>query len=93
MIILDFYSDTCSPCKIVDKHLEQLKKEIKGLFVERYNVDVDLDDPIMQRYGYTVTSLPTLMICDNEYNVLDTKVGALPYPQLKGWIMRYINEN
>jgi len=62
-VLLDFYSDTCSPCKMLAKDLEDLSKDYSELTIEKLN--------IMDNYEltekYNIMSVPTLIILkDNE---------------------------
>jgi len=55
-VLLDFYSDTCNPCKLLWSDLESL--ELDGIEIKKLN--------IMDNYAltekYNIRSVPTLVI-------------------------------
>lgn len=58
-VLVDFYSDTCVPCKRLAPRLARLEAELGGaLLVAKVNVGFDLE--LAERYG--VTASPTLLI-------------------------------
>lgn len=61
MMILDFYSEYCAPCKVLTRDLDDLTKE-NNLNVQKIN--------IMDKYEltekYNITSVPTLLILKDD---------------------------
>lgn len=68
-VIVDFYTGTCMPCKILNPILEEIS-EIKGLKVEK--VDVTRNPELSQRFG--IMSVPTVVFMKNN-QVKDTVCG------------------
>ncbi len=57
-VLLDFYSDMCSPCKMLMKDLEEMAPSLNGVEIKKLN--------IMENYEltekYNIRSVPTLII-------------------------------
>ncbi|MCD7741675.1 MAG: thioredoxin [Ruminococcus sp.] len=56
-VIVDFYSDSCVPCKRIAPLLSQIEQEKEGIKVARLNVNFDSE----LASNYDVTSVPTLV--------------------------------
>lgn len=78
MKILKFYSETCSPCKLIGENL--IKAGIKHT---AYNAEDVENEALLEKYS--IRSLPTLVKVDDEGNVLDKRYGAATVEQLKEW--------
>lgn len=59
---LDFYQESCAPCRTLAPRLERLAREHAGQ-VSVYRVDLDRDMAVAKRFG--VTSLPTVLFFDH----------------------------
>ena len=60
---IKFYSETCSPCKLMGKRLSEVKN------IEVQSVDIADDSSINLMDKYNIKSIPTIIILDNE-NIL-----------------------
>ena len=81
-VLVDFWAEWCGPCKMVAPILDEIAKDYAGkLTVAKVNID---DNP-MTPNEYSVRGIPT-MILFKDGKAVDTKVGAMPRGQLKGWI-------
>ncbi len=56
-VIVDFYSDSCIPCKRIAPLLSQIEQEKEGIKVAKLNVNFDSE----LASDYDVTSVPTLV--------------------------------
>ncbi len=56
-VIVDFYSDSCIPCKRIAPLLSQIEQEKEGIKVAKLNVNFDGE----LASDYDVTSVPTLV--------------------------------
>lgn len=73
-VLVDFYADWCSPCKMVAPIITEIANEYVGKFkIGKLNVDVE--PSIAEKYR--VMSIPTLLFLKNG-TVFDTVVGAVP---------------
>ena len=61
--VLKFYSETCSPCKLMGKRLSEVKN------IEVQNINIEDDDSIELMEKWNIKSIPTIIILDNE-NIL-----------------------
>lgn len=73
-VLLDFYSDTCIPCKRMSGLLLDLEEEYEDQ-IYIYKVNVNYDEELAKKYE--VMSVPTLVVIENgeEKNRL---TGAVP---------------
>ncbi len=61
-VLLDFYADWCTPCKLQEPVLKELKNDLKDA-VRILKVDVNKNPLIATRYN--IRSIPTIMIFKN----------------------------
>lgn len=61
----DFYADWCGPCKTQDPILEEIEEDYPDVEFEK--VDVDQNQDVANEYS--VRSLPTLVVEDDEGEV------------------------
>lgn len=61
-VLLDFYSDTCIPCKRMAGTLGDVEEEYEGK-INVYKVNVNYDDKLAEQYQ--VMSAPTLIFLVN----------------------------
>lgn len=81
-VLVDFWAEWCSPCKMIAPALEDLADSYKGkVTVAKINIDDNVQTPA--KYG--VRGIPTLMLF-KDGAVAATKVGALPKAQLEIWL-------
>jgi len=83
-VLVDFYADWCTPCKILSPILEKIVKEYKGKFILA-KANVDKVQIIVNEFG--IMSVPTVMLFKNG-ELVDYFVGALPEPKIKEWLDR-----
>ena len=77
-VLVDFYADWCSPCKVVSPIVEELGNDYTGR-VDVRKVDVDSNPELAAQYG--VRSIPTLILF-KEGVAKETIIGAVPKSQL-----------
>ena len=81
-VLVDYWAEWCSPCKLVAPVLEEIATEYSGrLKVAKLNIDENPDTP--PKYG--IRGIPTLMLFKNSH-VEATKVGALSKSQLSAFL-------
>ena len=81
--ILDFFSDGCGNCKMMEPYLVQIESEFSDITITRLNIK-DAQDKVEK---YDVTTLPTLVFLKDDEPVA-TMVGLKP----KSLIVKKINE-
>lgn len=62
-VLVDFYSDWCPPCKLLEPIFKQLEEEFKGK-IKFMRVNVDENRKIAAKYR--VMSVPTLVLFKND---------------------------
>lgn len=76
MKILKFYSNSCGPCKVLEKNLKEA-----GIEYDSINVTNPDNLDLVTQYG--VRGLPTLIKIDDDGAIIDKKVGVLSVEQIK----------
>ncbi|WP_338426561.1 thioredoxin TrxA [Sphingopyxis kveilinensis] len=81
-VLVDFWAEWCTPCKMIGPALEEISDELAGkVVIAKLNIDDHPDAP--GKYG--VRGIPTMILFKNG-EIADTKVGAAPKSALKGWL-------
>ena len=82
LALVDFYSDSCIPCKKLNPVLGDLEDEAGDEFqIFKLNTNFDLD--VAEKYG--VASTPTLILFKSGSEI-DRKNGFQTFEILKDWI-------
>ena len=76
MKILKIYSKTCGPCKVLENNLQ-----LAGIPHESVDVQSAQGEDIVDKYE--VKTVPTLILVDDEGNVLKKHSGLLNVQELK----------
>ena len=77
MKLLKFYAPWCAPCKGLSLVIAGAGDKIT-LPIEEVNIDEDIDTAV--KYG--VRSVPTLVVVDDQGNIVKKNVGVLNEAQL-----------
>ena len=86
LVLLDFYSDSCIPCKKLSPVLGELEEEY-GEKVSVYKINVNYEQKLAE--AYQVMSSPTLILFKNG-DVLDRKTGVQKKAALAEWLDQYL---
>lgn len=87
LLLVDFYSDTCIPCKQLSPILGDIEDEYEGS-LKVYKVNINYDEAIAEKYQ--VMSAPTLILFQNG-EMLDRKRGLVKKDDLAQWLEEYLN--
>lgn len=81
-VVVDFWAEWCSPCKMIAPLLEELSNELEGQ-VKIVKINVDDNPKIATKYA--IRGIPTLLMFKNG-QVAASQVGAQPKNRLKAWL-------
>ena len=84
LVLVDFYSDSCIPCKRLNPVLSELEESSanKAAF---YKVNINFDLELAEKYG--VMSAPTLILFKAGKEI-DRKTGFQTKEVLEDWIIQ-----
>jgi thioredoxin 1 len=71
-VVLDFWAEWCSPCRMIEPIIDDLAKEYEGR-VAVGKVDVDNNDDIVTEYS--IRNIPTVLFFKGG-EIVDKQVGA-----------------
>lgn len=86
--IIDFWSPTCGPCKLMAPHFEAVANELADEPIRFIKVNTAAQAALAQPFN--IHSVPTLLFV-NDGQILDVRVGALSGPALHKkaqWLLR-----
>lgn len=78
--LIKLYASWCGPCKVLDKML----KEHSNIKYE--NVDIDTPDGEGLSVKYNVRSVPTMLIVDEEGNLVNRLTGVPTVDELMKFV-------
>ena len=78
MKILRFTASWCQPCKSLAKNLEEA-----NLSLPIEVVDIDIQSDVAVEYG--IRGVPTLVLMDENHNVVKKLVGSKTVTELREW--------
>lgn len=80
--LIDFSATWCGPCKMIAPVLEEVSEQMSDK-VAFYNVDVDENPSLAQKYG--IVSIPALVILKDGEKA-DMQVGFVPKDNIVAFI-------
>lgn len=87
LILLDFFSDQCYPCKLLMEDLYEISNEFKDIEIRKVNIMEEYD--LTEKYK--VRSVPTLILIENS-NILASYVGYKGKDDLKNFLFENTKE-
>lgn len=87
-VLVDFYTDWCGPCKMMNPILKDLKKDM-GSNINIIKVDAEKNADAAIKYQ--VRGVPTLILFKNG-RILWQQSGVVQLPQLKSIINQKLSE-
>ena len=84
MKVLYFGAPWCAPCRSFKPLVEQTVREMR---VNWSDINIDYDPSLSQQYQ--VTSIPTIVIIDNQGNAVYRHTGAMSKSQLEAAFNHY----
>lgn len=83
MKVYKFYSDSCGPCKVLEKNLKEAKLKYYNINIANDIEYVSPDDDYSMIEYYKIRSVPTLIITNDEGKEMDRFVGVISVDKLK----------
>lgn len=87
-VLVDFYSDSCIPCKQLSPVLGDVEEDYEGRLL-LYKVNINFDTELAERFQ--VMSAPTLLLFRNG-EVKGEKRGLQKKAELEAWIESFLSE-
>jgi thioredoxin 1 len=85
-VLLDFWAEWCSPCKMIAPVLDQIAQEYEGkLRIVKLNIDENPQTP----QKFNIRSIPTLLLF-NQGSVAAQQVGAVGKAQLESFLGQHL---
>lgn len=79
MIVYDVWAEWCAPCKKFGPIFEKVSKDYPG--VEFVKVEADINGDFLSKYE--IFSIPTILLTDDNGNVLFQHAGIVAEPTLR----------
>ena len=79
MKLIKLYSDTCGPCKALENNL--IKSKIK---YDNVNIDSEEGEKLIEKYS--IKSIPTLLLIDDNDILISKHSGVLTVEGIKAFI-------
>jgi len=86
LVVVDFWSEWCPPCKLIAPVVDELAKELSGKAVFG-KLNVDENRSLAARFG--IMAIPTLLVF-RKGEVVDQITGAVPKEQILGSIKKHL---
>jgi thioredoxin 1 len=77
--VYKFYADWCGPCKTLSKTLETITTDV---IIEEVNIDENQSLPAK----FNIRGVPTMVMLNEEGNLVKTLVGVKPKVELEKWL-------
>ena len=72
-VLIDFYADWCTPCKIMEPIIDEIQKEYPDIEIKKIDADSDID--MVKKYN--VAGIPTYIL-EEDGKVIKSVKGAIP---------------
>ena len=82
--VIKFSMEFCQPCKQLKPIFDEVIQEIKDIKV----VEIDVEEHPDVASSYKVRGIPTVIVTDDDDNILAMKTGMMTKEQLKDLILR-----
>ncbi len=87
LVLVDFYSETCGPCKRLAPILEELSDDFSG---KLKIMKINANENSLLSFKMGIMSVPTLVFY-KDGNMVDSHIGLLPKDQLERIISEKLN--
>ncbi|RCL01301.1 MAG: thioredoxin 1 [Candidatus Tokpelaia sp. JSC085] len=85
-VVVDFWAEWCSPCKMIGPLLNEIATEMMGQ-IKIAKLNIDENPELARQFG--VRSIPTLLMFKNG-SVISNMVGAASKSSITAWINRSV---
>lgn len=89
--VLKFSAQWCSPCRVLAPIFHRTSKLLEFKNIDFYELDIDDEDNAELVNNYQVRNVPTVLVVDENNEIVKRIVGAVPEPQFVSMLKDAIN--
>lgn len=86
--LLDFYSESCGPCRMMDPIVAKVLSQVEEFELEKVNI---MEDPVRAN-SFGITSVPTFVLLNEDGYEVARTVGARGPQQFREWLESHGSE-
>ena len=87
--IIKFGASWCAPCKALAPIIEEISQDERFKEIEFSEIDIDNDEDLLtEKYG--IRNIPTLIMLNDEGEVMKRLVGMLPKEKIEQEILELL---
>ena len=86
VVLVDFYADWCGPCRVQSEILDEVESTAAQHQATIIKINIDHHRELADQFG--VSGLPTLMLLNNDGQIVDRKSGITDHQTVSAMLMQ-----